>query len=429
MSYSVKKAGVGFKVKIDTGPDLSGKSGNFSLAYYNDANPTVNLASGVTFTEPNADGIYFSSTITVANPGDYTFKITNTTDGLGNVSMPVIVTNASLDDIYNAVDTVEGTLATIAADVANIDGDSIAAVQTSISGLQRTVESIQDLINNKSATITFTGTDETSNLVVGETVTGQTSGALGYVTSSTFGTDTVVELTGVVGTFQTGEEISGTGTTTSGVDSVVESNTTIDSVMEFVNQIDAALQDGATGLAALEGFTDDIENMLTGTEFLSDGSTPNPFYDATNPGVASSAEVQAALTTLQAAIGNIDLTDVTNLIGTNSDTVAGTLFGDLYLAKQAIDSNSSKLNAQDTEIGLIKGYVDDLETRLGQVGDADGASVWGDINAIQVEIADGTYGLAAIKGQLDSIEGKVDTINTNVSTLLTAGTQAAVIFA
>ena len=78
-----------------------------------------------------------------------------------------------------------------------------------------------------------------------------------------------------------------------------EDGATVNSVMEWVEKIDAALVDGTSGLSALSGFTDDIENMMVGTEFLADGSTANPFYDENNPGVAKEASLVAALSTLQ----------------------------------------------------------------------------------------------------------------------------------
>lgn len=412
-------------MKVELGPDADGLvTSNFSLKYYSDSDLNTNLASGVTFSEStDTPGLYYSSDITIATEGDYTFVVTNTVDGYGNVTMPIVVTKASMGQIYDAVDTVEATLATVAADVAGLDGDTLTDIQASVDNVKSVVDNVSDLINNKSAELTFTGADETANLVVGDTVTGQTSGALGYVTASTFGTDTVVTLSGVVGEFTVGEEIAGTGTTTTGLDTATYSNTTVDSVMEFVSQIDAALQDGGSALQILE---EDLANIMAGSEFLSDGTTANPLYDATNPGVATSAELQIALGQLQADIGNIDLTEVTSLIGTAADTTSGTLFGDLYLAKQVIDANKALLDTNATEVGLIKGYVDNLETRLGESADGADVSVWGDVNAIQAEIANGTYGLAAIQGQLDTIETKVDTANTNIDKILGGGIGATV---
>jgi len=422
MAYSVKKAGVQFYATVDTGADMTGKANNFSIVIRNNANgDTITGITTGNFIELSESAGTYQVPITIANVGDYTVIISNTTDSLGSITAPVVVTNASIDDINNAVDLVNTTVNNIYSEVQNLDGDSLSSIQQSISNVQVSINTIKDLINNKTATLTFTGANETNNLVVDDTVTGQTSGALGKVMSSTYGTDTVIELTGVIGQFVIGEEISGTGTTTTGLDSAIYSNEVVDSVLEFLNQLDAAINEGS-GLGALEGYTDDIENMLLGTEFLADDITPNPFYNATNPGVAKASNIADLLVTLQGNISTAisSVNNYTNsLVGNSTDTTNGTLFGNIYLLKQVVDANKAYLEDSGYGLEALSNLVDDIEIRLGTDTDVTGGNTLfskiADVNAL---ISDETNGLVAIKTLLNTMDSKLDTISSKVDEVL-----------
>jgi hypothetical protein len=426
MAYSVKKAGVQFYITVDTGADLIGAGSNFSLVVRN--NDNGDTSTGITtgsFTELSESAGTYQAAVTIANAGDYTVIIKNPTNNLGNITAPLIITNATIDDIYQAVDTLESISTNIFNEVQNLDGDSIAAVQASISNLSEEIESISGLLANKTALLTFSSTDESANIDVGTIVTGQDSSAVGRVETVTVsGGDTVVKLSQVIGEFTasgTAEQISGDGgTTTSGIDSVVYGNTATDTLMEFVEEINATLN-SEDGLAVISGYTDDIENMLNGTEYLKDGSTPNPFYDATNPGVAKESTAVEALATLQAAIttaeNNVNShTDL--LVGANSDTATGTLFGDLYLLKQVVDANRTHLEDSGYGLGALETLLNSVESTLGSPTDnAGGNTVYSKIADVTSELGNGVYGLSAIKtflesmdDKLDSIEGKVDDI-------------------
>jgi hypothetical protein len=425
MAYSVKKAGVQFYITVDTGADLIGAGANFSLVVRNNTNGDT--STGITtgsFSELAESPGTYQAAVTVSNAGDYTVIIKNPTNNLGNITAPLIITNATIDDIYLAVDTLEEISTNIFNEVKNLDGDSIAGVQESISNLNLEIQNISGLLANKTAILKFASTDESGKVDVGTIVTGQDSAAVGRVESVNYdGTDTFVNLSQVVGEFVasgTAEQISGDGgTTTSGVDTVVYGNTATDTLMEFVERINESLN-SEDGLAVISGYTDDIENMLQGTEFLKDGSD-NPFYDAANPGVANESTLVEALATLQSNIttaeNNVNShTDL--LVGANSDTSTGTLFGDLYLLKTVVDANRTHLEDSGYGLAALETLLNSVETTLGTPTDvAGGFTVYSKIAGVTSELANGTYGLSAIKtflesmdDKLDSIEGKVDDI-------------------
>ena len=303
-----------FHVKIDTNADLIGSSANFSASYIDDATGT-STAVAASFTEP-ADGLYLCP-ITIPAVGDYTVIVTNTVDGMGNHTAPVVVTNATIDDVKTVVDDL---------------AIAVAAVQTEVDGLDG--QDLQDIKDNLEAV----------KLLLDD-----------------------------------------------------EDGSTVNSIMEFVSQIDAALADGATGLAALSGFTDDIENMLNGTEFLADGTTPNPFYDATNPGVAKESTMLTKFAEVLAAVGGA--VDYTPRFDTLDAAVAA--------AQAVVDAN--KLTLEDAGFGLsaLKDLIDGLSTAVGTHDT--------DIKAI---LEDATNGLAAIKtdimAKLDAMDLKLDDIKSTV---------------
>lgn len=434
MAYSVKKAGVQFYITVDTGADLTGIGANFSLTVRNNSNGDV--STGITtgsFSELSESAGTYQAAVTISNAGDYTVIIANSTNSLGNITAPLIITNATIDDIYDAVDTLETISNNIYSEVQNLDGDSIAAVQTSITNLSTEIESISGLLANKTAVLTFEGADESANIDVGTIVTGQDSAALGRVETVNFdGTDTIVNLSQVIGEYDLAgnEEISGDGgTTTTGIDNVVYGNTATDTLMEFVEAINASIN-SEDGLAVIAGYTDDIENMLNGTEFLKDGSTPNPFYNASNPGVAKEATLVNALTTLQSAIttaeNNIN-SHTDGLVGANSDTVSGTLFGDLYLLKQVVNANKSHLEDSGYGLQALETLLNNVETTLGAPTDASGSdTVYSKIADVTSELSNATYGLSAIKTFLETMDSKLDSIETKIDSIGQATTGARV---
>ena len=322
MSYSVKKAGVAFKTKLGTNADLTGQAANFSAYYIEDATGTKTDILTAFTEDTNTAGLYIVDT-TIATAGDYTIVINNSTIGMGNHEAPVVVVNATIDDVKLVVDDLATTIATVAADVDGLNGDTLLSLKDDIAA-------VSALIND------------------GDT--------------------------------------SGTATT----------------VLDFVTQINNALSGGGSGLSALEGFTDDIENMLVGTEFLADGTTANPFYDATNPGVAKESSLQAALVALQ---GNITASQTALELAITTAKDAVIVKTD---ALQVVaDANKALLEDAGFGLGALKVLIDDISTGV-QIAET---------NILNV-LNDATNGLVAIKTELvtrfDSVDAKLLTIEGKV---------------
>ncbi len=321
MSYSVKKAGVAFKTKLGTNADLTGQAANFSAYYINDATGAKTDIANAFTEDANTAGLYMVET-TIAAKGDYTIVINNATIGMGNHEAPVVVVDATIDDVKLVVDDLTTTLATVAADVDGLNGDTLVTLKNDIAAISALIDD-------------------------GDT--------------------------------------SGTATT----------------VLDFVTQINDALNSGS-GLSALEGYTDDIENMLLGTEFLADGTTANPFYDATNPGVAKESSLAAALVTLQGNISSAQ-TAVTDAITTSE----GVITGKTDALQIVVDANKATLEDAGFGLAALKALIDGVNTAVTD----------GETNILNV-LNDAANGLVAIKTELvsrfDSVDAKLLTIEGKV---------------
>jgi len=403
MSYSVKKAGVPFVAKINVNPDLTGIAANFSMFYIDDATKTKTAVTGSFVESVDAPGLYFSPTVTIPAVGDYTVNIVNTTDGLGNISSPVVVAAATIDDVDTAITNLRTVADTIAADVNGLNGTTLDGIRTSLADIKTLINDTTDGV------VTIAGTAGVT-LVSAMTVTGGTSGATATVTSSSYdGTNTTILLSNVTGTFVAGENLLDSTSAVIGVIGTYTFNT-VNSVLEFVSQLDAALANGGSGLAALAGYTDDIENMLTGTRLLADGVTANPFYDATNPGVAKESSITAALATIQTDIANAQ-----TAIVANSDANKNTLATAIAAVQTVVDANSASLSSAVSGLPALKTLIDTLQTSVNS----------GNTNVL-AEINNATYGLAAIETKLVTMDGKLDTIVSTVSNI--SGTNTATAF-
>ena len=119
-------------------------------------------------------------------------------------------------------------------------------------------------------------------------------------------------------------------------------------------------------------------------------------------------------------------------IGENTDTEAGTVFGDLSVVKNqteqngtdiaevktVVDSNAGKLNALQTSVNNTKAVVDLVNTQTESVKQT-GEQTAGKVDAARSEIAAVKAETAAILAQLNTLRGDVSYANTNIVTLLT----------
>jgi hypothetical protein len=125
MAYSVKKAGVEFKVTVDLANDLAGKEANFSTVIKSNS---TGLTTGNTigaFTELVESPGTYQANITIPTAGDYTVIISNPTDGLESLTAPLVITNATVDDVKSVVDDLVVTLADVETQVNTLDTDGV----------------------------------------------------------------------------------------------------------------------------------------------------------------------------------------------------------------------------------------------------------------------------------------------------------------
>jgi len=193
-------------------------------------------------------------------------------------------------------------------------------------------------------------------------------------------------------------DVTSSGSGSSAGHSVSQSTAHVNSVNDFVNSINTALTGASFGIDKLASFSDDIENMLNGTEFLADGTTPNPFYDVTNPGVLKEASIVNGLTALQTAIQ----TSITN--------VQAAVQTDVSAVQAVVDANSTILTDAGFGLSPLKTLIDTLTTDLGT-----------STASITNVLSDATNGLVVIN---DTITTRFNTIDSSLATVDTVMSNA-----
>lgn len=316
MSYAVRKAGIPFKVKVETSADLSGIAAGFTAYYINDADGVRTDISGAFSEDVNAAGLYFSPEVTIPAAGDFTVVMSNATVGMDNHPTPIVVTTASIDDIKEAVDDLRVVTDAIALDVEGLDGTDLQSIRDNLTAIKTLIDD--------------------------------------------------------------------------------QDGTAVNSVMEFVAQIDAALLNGSSGLAALAGYTDDVENMLLGTEFLADGVTANPLFGANNADIK--ALIEANLIQLQG-----DIAAAQTSIETKIGDAQAVIEAKVAEVKTVVDANAVKLGDAGYGLEALKLLIDGLAS--------DVANGENDILAV---LNDATKGLVGI---YDTMVSRFDNLDNAVATV------------
>jgi hypothetical protein len=181
------------------------------------------------------------------------------------------------------------------------------------------------------------------------------------------------------------------------------------SIVELIEQLKTAGTDRDSLINtisdALTAKVDDVEPMLRGDEFLSDGTTANPYYGKNTPAVYD------LLTTVQTEMGAAKDAIIAHVTAKATE-VQNAILTPLAEAKTVIDYNKAKLDNADHGLEAIMAGIDGL--------DSGGSS---NTQTIVDLLEDATNGLAAIKtavmDKLGVIEGKVDTANDKLDTLIT----------
>lgn len=175
------------------------------------------------------------------------------------------------------------------------------------------------------------------------------------------------------------------------------------SLRELLNDITSAgsARDSVIGAlsATLVNATDDLEAMVRGDEFLSDGTTANPFH-----GKATKDIYDKLVDTTNFLHGSI--TEAKNVIITNADNNKAEILNAITTAQNVVEANKGLLESSTSGLQAIKNAVDALSSANGD-----------DTAAITAILEDANTGLAAIKtaimDKLVVIEGKIDTIVAN----------------
>lgn len=396
-----KKVGVPFYAKIDTNKDLIGKAANFRLKYIEDSSGTVTDVDtdGSTWSEVQVGGVgigIYTCAITISSAGDYTVIAENSVDGMQNIAFPVEVTAAGIDDIKALIDALQTDVTNINTQVDLLDEAELNGISEQITAMNTTVNNINTLIEDDSIADLVVSGDETVLFVPAANVTGDTSGATGVVDSSSFdGTNTIVVLTSSTGTFTVGETVNdGTNTTTGTV--VGGGSNAINSVMEFVEAINNALTGGGSALDVLAGYTDNLELMLEGKQYVD--TTGATVLEADSYGLS---EIYAKITA-----NGVDIAAANTAL---SDATTG-----LAAIKSAITT------AQTSIEGKIDAQTTTIQTDI--------AAVQTVVDANKLTLEDSGYGLSALKTLLDNlssdislgfigVDGRFDTIDTTLTNI------------
>jgi len=190
---------------------------------------------------------------------------------------------------------------------------------------------------------------------------------------------------------------------------------------EIFNKVDGVqddLDNATDGLGALKGMIDTLDGKVT---------TVDNEIAALQGDVTSILADTGELQTDWADGGRLDLLlDRTvaaseaaeDLIGLAADTSAdatvfgkiAVLSGDLATVDGNVDSIKAAIEDGTSGLAALKGHIDDVDTALsaldGKVDTVDTV-----VDGIASELANGTYGLSALKSEIDANEAKLDTID------------------
>jgi hypothetical protein len=205
-----------------------------------------------------------------------------------------------------------------------------------------------------------------------------------------------------------------------------ENDPAVTSLKELLLQITEAGSDRDGVLSTLTNFTDDIEIMLRGDEFLSDGVTANPFYGKTTADVYDS--LQEATSYIHGAVS-----DIKTQIIADAQATRDLLVQKIADVKTLVEANQSELGNVDYGLSALKAALvtitentststEDLLEAINESETTVITTLHSDRDVILGALNDGTNGLAAIKSavmtKLDTIESKVDLISKRQSTMV-----------
>lgn len=146
------KAGIAFPLQLDTTPDRATIAPEDIIVKYSLANSTnIPTASvGSTITKDNGNYVHM---LTINQVGYYTVNVFLPGDGLTsddeNISVTVLVTNATVDDVYTLVGTVDGKIDAIKSQVDLLDEATLNGLNAQIGTVQTKLSDIVALISDE----------------------------------------------------------------------------------------------------------------------------------------------------------------------------------------------------------------------------------------------------------------------------------------
>ena len=326
------KAGVAFPISLDTTPDRVVVPENI-LVKYSLANSTNTPTLSAGTTTAKGDGAYVHMA-TINQVGYYLVNVFLPGDGVTsddeNINLSVLVTNATVDDVYTLVGTVDAKIDAIKTQVDLLDEATLNALNSEIGLVKTKLTDIVALISD-------------------------------------------------------------------------ENDAGITSLKELLQQLSTSVAGSNSSLTAIDGCiraaTDDIENMIAGTEFLANGS-PNPFFGNTNVDIMDALNAMGV--TLQQAIDDAKASVLTKI-----DDAKALLAADIAAVQAVVDANSDLLSSDVFGLAKLMSTLEAFKSaetnHFTTVVDA--------INAISTALSGTNSGLAS---KLDTIETKIDVVTTIV---------------
>jgi hypothetical protein len=422
----MRKVGIPFNPGVAVDPDLTGLSTTFTAEYRLEGTTGAFTPIAGSFTEEYAG--FYTIPLTINTPGSYLIKFVSNDTRIGNHEGYVQVANTSLDDIQTAIDNMQADMTSVKAQVDTLDEVELNNLHEELAAMAQTVNTISTMLNDSTDTYFEVAGDQTATIAAGETIVGGTSNATGTVQTVTYDATsdkTKVIVTDTVGTFVNGEAVTCNGDAVTGT-IIAATKNVVNSVYEFITQINDTLLSGGSSLDILRSFSLDVKHMLNGDALFEDGSA-NPTagkglvaifdelvanhadltalkalaQDATVGFAAIKNAITAGEASIQAKI------DTLNDLG-NPDSLASRL----VTINTIVTNNSSVLTNATYGNAALKDAITALST--GSTGGTD---------SIITILEDATNGLAAIKtaimDKLGLMDGKLDTIITTQSAKVT----------
>lgn len=419
----MRKVGIPFNPGVAVDPDLTGLASTFTAEYRLEGTTGAFTPIAGVFTEEYAG--FYTIPLTINTPGSYLIKFVSTDTRIGNHEGYVQVANTSLDDIQTAIDNVQADMTAVKTQVDTLDEVELNHLHEELAAMSATVSTMNTLLNDTTDTYFELAGDQTLVVTAGDAVVGGTSGSTGTVQSAVYDSTTDVTkviTTGTVGTFVNGETITSGGAAVTGVITASAKNV-VNSVYEFITQINESLLSGGSSLSILRDFSLDVEHMLNGDALFENG-TANPTsgkglvaifneITATHSDLTALKALAEDATVGFAAIKNAITAGETSIIAKidalNNLTDPNSLASRLVTINTIVTNNSGVLTNATYGNAALKDAIVALST--GSTGGTD---------SIIAILEDATNGLAAIK---TAIMDKLGLMDTKLDTIIT--TQAA----